>query len=90
MPLRRRKALLKREFEFSNRIRYTQHRNRDGEAFFEHACRHGWEGVIAKRADSPYRHKRSTDWLRLRHPRGPLGLRRDKKAGDVVREEPDA
>ncbi len=23
---------------------------------FAHACEHGWEGVIAKRADSPYTH----------------------------------
>ena len=32
---------------------------RTGEALFAEACRKGWEGVIAKRADSPYRATRS-------------------------------
>ncbi len=31
-----------------------------------HACRQGWEGLIAKRADSPYRATRSKDWLKLK------------------------
>ena len=26
----------------------------DGEAYYAQACRDGWEGVIAKRADAPY------------------------------------
>jgi bifunctional non-homologous end joining protein LigD len=33
---------------------------------FTHACRQGWEGVIAKRADSPYRETRSRDWLKFK------------------------
>jgi bifunctional non-homologous end joining protein LigD len=33
---------------------------------FTEACRKGWEGVIAKRADSPYRATRSRDWLKLK------------------------
>ncbi len=33
---------------------------------FAHACRQGWEGVVAKRADSPYRDARSRDWLKLK------------------------
>ena len=33
---------------------------------WERACRDGWEGVIAKRLDSVYEHKRSTKWLKMK------------------------
>jgi DNA ligase D-like protein (predicted ligase) len=33
---------------------------------WEHACREGWEGVIAKRRDSPYEHRRSKHWLKMK------------------------
>jgi len=33
---------------------------------WEHACRKGWEGVIAKRADSIYEHRRSKNWLKMK------------------------
>jgi bifunctional non-homologous end joining protein LigD len=48
----------------------TPHRNGDGEAFFAEACRKGWEGVIAKRADSPYAARRSRDWLKFKCGKG--------------------
>ena len=38
----------------------------DGEAYYRHACDSGWEGLIAKRADSPYRGGRSADWLKFK------------------------
>jgi DNA ligase D-like protein (predicted ligase) len=66
MPLRRRKAALRRAFSFHGPVRYTPHRNERGEELFEQACAKGWEGLIAKRADSPYRHGRSGDWLKLK------------------------
>ncbi|MDX6581410.1 MAG: hypothetical protein QOI10_594 [Solirubrobacterales bacterium] len=66
MPLRRRKAALRRAFSFHGPVRYTPHRNERGEELFEQACSKGWEGLIAKRADSPYRHGRSGDWLKLK------------------------
>jgi DNA ligase D-like protein (predicted ligase) len=65
-PLRERKALLRRTLSFSDPIRLTAHRNRDGEAFFAEACRKGWEGLIAKRADAPYTQGRSRDWLKFK------------------------
>ena len=43
----------------TTRCGFTTHRNGDGEAFFAEACRKGWEGLIAKRADSPYARPRS-------------------------------
>lgn len=33
---------------------------------WERARREGWEGVIAKRSGSPYEHKRSKHWLKLK------------------------
>jgi bifunctional non-homologous end joining protein LigD len=30
------------------------------------ACREGWEGVIAKRRDSRYEHRRSPNWLKMK------------------------
>jgi len=38
----------------------------DGDAPWERACREGWEGVIAKRLDSPYEHRRSKHWLKMK------------------------
>jgi bifunctional non-homologous end joining protein LigD len=37
-----------------------------GEPPWERACREGWEGVIAKRRDSPYEHRRSRHWLKMK------------------------
>jgi bifunctional non-homologous end joining protein LigD len=37
-----------------------------GERPWEQACREGWEGVIAKRRDSPYEHRRSPYWLKMK------------------------
>jgi bifunctional non-homologous end joining protein LigD len=33
---------------------------------WERACREGWEGVIAKRRDSVYEHRRSRQWLKMK------------------------
>ena len=33
---------------------------------WEHACAEGWEGVIAKRRDSIYEHRRSPHWLKMK------------------------
>jgi bifunctional non-homologous end joining protein LigD len=33
---------------------------------WERACAEGWEGVIAKRRDSPYEHRRSPHWLKMK------------------------
>jgi ATP-dependent DNA ligase len=38
----------------------------EGDAPWERACREGWEGVIAKRLDSPYEHRRSRHWLKMK------------------------
>ena len=37
-----------------------------GEKPWERACREGWVGVVAKRRDSPYEHRRSPNWLKMK------------------------
>jgi ATP-dependent DNA ligase len=38
----------------------------EGEAPWDRACKEGWEGVIAKRMDSRYEHRRSRNWLKMK------------------------
>jgi bifunctional non-homologous end joining protein LigD len=70
LPLRARKRLLRDALRFEDGVRLTPYRNETGEALFDEACRKGWEGVIAKRADSPYRTTRSKDWLKFKCEKG--------------------
>jgi bifunctional non-homologous end joining protein LigD len=66
LPLRQRKQVLRRLLSFSDPIRYTTHRTNNGEAYYAYACAHGWEGLVVKRADAPYRAGRSKDWLKFK------------------------
>jgi DNA ligase D-like protein (predicted ligase) len=70
LPLRSRKRLLRAALDFKGPVRLTPHRNEHGEAYFEEACRKGWEGLIAKRADSAYVTTRSRDWLKFKCEHG--------------------
>jgi DNA ligase D-like protein (predicted ligase) len=70
LPLLARKRLLRAELTFPDAVRLTPYRKEAGEALFEEACRKGWEGVIAKRADSPYSDRRSRDWLKFKCEQG--------------------
>jgi len=70
LPLRTRKSLLASTLRFDDPLRLTAHRNGDGEAMYEEACRKGWEGIIAKRADSTYGAARSRDWLKFKCEQG--------------------
>jgi len=68
LELRHRKMLLMNLFseEPERLVRYTEHREEEGLAYFKDACAEGWEGLIAKRASSPYSSKRSRDWLKFK------------------------
>ncbi|MFZ0043832.1 MAG: non-homologous end-joining DNA ligase [Solirubrobacteraceae bacterium] len=66
LDLRTRKRLLRSTLTYDGALRLTPHRNTDGEEMFKEACRKGWEGVVAKRADSVYRATRSRDWLKFK------------------------
>jgi bifunctional non-homologous end joining protein LigD len=63
LPLEERRALLAK-------LPFTKPMRRvglvDGDKPWERAGREGWEGVIAKRRGSPYEHRRSKHWLKMK------------------------
>ena len=65
-PLLERKTVLHDLLSFGGPLRYAEHRDTDGEAYYREACQLGWEGLIAKRVDSPYRPGRNRDWLKFK------------------------
>ncbi|MFG1808030.1 non-homologous end-joining DNA ligase [Streptomyces sp. NPDC049040] len=66
LPQRVRKALLRDALDFHAPLRFTPHRNHGGRQLLDQACGWGWEGLIAKRAEAPYTHRRSANWLKLK------------------------
>jgi bifunctional non-homologous end joining protein LigD len=66
LPLLERKQHLRDLLSWGGPLEYTEHRVRDGEQYYAEACRLGWEGLIAKRADAPYRAGRTKDWLKFK------------------------
>ncbi|MFE5005362.1 non-homologous end-joining DNA ligase [Streptomyces sp. NPDC056690] len=70
LPLRTRKSLLRRSVTFTAPWRFSTHRNEGGPELLADACRRGWEGFIAKRADRTYQTRRSDDWLKLKCAQG--------------------
>lgn len=65
-PQRERKERLHQLLDFADPLRFTEHRVGDGVEFYQEACRQGWEGLIAKRADAPYQAGRTKDWLKFK------------------------
>jgi ATP-dependent DNA ligase len=63
LPLEERKALLQR-LPFEAPMRRVE--RLEDERPWERARREGWEGVIAKRRGSPYEHRRSKHWLKMK------------------------
>ena len=49
-------------------ILYNEHIDGDGPTIFRNACKLGCEGIVSKRADSPYRSGRSRDWIKTKAP----------------------
>jgi len=67
MPLRERKRLLKVVLPRSDVLQYSDDVESDGEALFKQIQKRGMEGIVAKRADSPYRENdRGADWLKIK------------------------
>src|SRR5213593_4228315 len=69
LPLERRKPLLEQIVPRVGPIKYLSHFEKDGEALYEQVVKLGLEGVVAKKADSPYRAGRSPNWLKIRADR---------------------
>jgi bifunctional non-homologous end joining protein LigD len=66
-PLRERRARLEQLLDRRNRTVRLSGQFEDGEALLEAAKQQGLEGVIAKRADCPYRQgKRTREWLKIK------------------------
>ena len=66
LPLLARKSILHDAIAFDDPIRFSEHLEEDGESAFRAACEKGWEGILAKRAASPYTHGRAKDWLKFK------------------------
>ncbi len=67
LPLSDRRRLLAQALEgVGEVVRATDAVEGDPQTLLEKACRAGWEGVIAKRRDGPYRPGRSPDWRKLK------------------------
>jgi ATP-dependent DNA ligase len=58
--------ILKKIMIYKTPIRYTVHHMKYGEKYFKQACAKGWEGIIAKKADSTYVQERSGLWLKFK------------------------
>ena len=69
LPLIERKALLApliARLPKGGPIRYSDHVQGQGPAFFAQACKHHLEGIVAKRAAAPYSSGRTEDWLKVK------------------------
>ena len=69
LPLRERRAELERVFSRSGSpiLRISEQVRGDGRALYSRALEQGWEGLIAKHADSRYASgKRTPDWRKLK------------------------
>nr|MBA3260165.1 DNA ligase [Gemmatimonadales bacterium] len=69
LPLTARKAVLQRVLPPVGALRYLEHVDREGEVLYREAERLGLEGVVAKKAASPYKAGRSAAWLKIRSRR---------------------
>jgi len=70
MPLLKRKAALQTLLVKTERIVYCQHVGEMGEKLFQAAEGLGLEGVIGKKADSPYIRGRTRSWVKVKTAHG--------------------
>jgi bifunctional non-homologous end joining protein LigD len=66
LPLLTRKQLLSDAVPTLGPLRVLDHIERQGEAFLAQVSKIGLEGIIAKKADGPYRSGRSSEWLKIK------------------------
>ena len=69
LALLERKALLAKVLPPAGPLRYSDHIEEQGEAFFEQVAAMGLEGAMAKDGDSRYVGRRSSSWVKLRTER---------------------
>jgi bifunctional non-homologous end joining protein LigD len=66
LPLEERKKKLASILITGDAVRYSDHYERQGKALFEMACQKGLEGILAKKRDSFYQERRSSEWLKIK------------------------
>ena len=70
-------------------IHYAEHVAKGGEALFAKLCADGYEGIVSKAADAPYRGRRTRSWLKIKCTRRQefaiLGFTESDKAGRDLR-----
>jgi bifunctional non-homologous end joining protein LigD len=66
LPLVTRKELLAQAVPKLGPVRFLEHIEREGEAFLAQVEKLGLEGIIAKKADAPYRAGRTGQWLKIK------------------------
>ncbi len=66
LPLEERKKKLASILITGDALRYSDHYEKQGKALFEMARAKGLEGILAKKRDSIYQERRSTDWLKIK------------------------
>src|SRR4051812_8700958 len=67
VPLLQRKHALKSMLQDApSALVYVDFLEDDGTHVFEHACRMGLEGIVAKRVNAPYRSGRQDSWIKLK------------------------
>jgi bifunctional non-homologous end joining protein LigD len=69
LPLVRRKELLAELVPKLGPVRLLDHIEREGEAFLAEVSKLGLEGIIAKKADAPYRAGRTDKWIKIKTER---------------------
>jgi len=47
-------------------IVFSEHLTGDGQEMFEHAAKLGWEGIVSKNTQAPYRSDRNEAWLKIK------------------------
>lgn len=71
--------------EGNDRIRFADHLFGAGEKLLDAMCKAGQEGIISKRADAPYRGRRTRNWLKIKCSRRQefvvIGWRKSDKKG---------
>jgi ATP-dependent DNA ligase len=70
LPLLKRKDIVQDALQGSQRVRPGQYVGEQGVRLYDAAAALQLEGIVAKRADSPYVAGRSRDWLKIRTPAG--------------------
>ena len=66
LPLEERKKKLASILITGDSVRYSDHYEKQGKALFEMAREKGLEGILAKKRDSIYQERRSSEWLKIK------------------------